>query len=135
VYPKAQAVKITEESGQTVLAVDPAADKLPVKMNREDMKAVTLWLLAPKQITSGNRGVGVTAVKYASASDSSATASVARPPAVRVPMQVASASVQHPRQKLPKTASSNYTYLLYGAILFSLGAGIRTLRVRQGMAL
>jgi hypothetical protein len=135
VYPNAQALKIIEESGQTALALDPATDRLPVKMSRDDMKAVTLWLLAPKQVTSGNRRMGVTAVKYASASDSSATTSVARPPAVPAPMQVASASVQHPGNKLPKTASSNYAYLLYGAILFSLGAGIRTLRVRRGMAL
>jgi hypothetical protein len=135
VYPKAQAVKIIEESGQTVLALDPAADQLPVKMSREDMKVVRLWLLAPKQVTSGNRGMGVTAVKYASASDSSATVSVVKPAAVPAPTQTASASVQHSRKKLPKTASSNYTYLLYGTVLFSLGAGIRTLRVRQGMAL
>jgi hypothetical protein len=35
----------------------------------------------------------------------------------------------------PKAQAVKITYLLYGAILFSLGAGIRTLRVRQGMAL
>jgi hypothetical protein len=134
VYPKAQAIKISGESGETVLAVDPEADKLPVKMSRDHMRVVTLWSVSPKQLTSDKRGMGVSVVKYASASDSSATAGVPTVPAV-VPVQNARASSHQTAKKLPKTASNNYAYLLYGVILFGLGAGLRGLRVRQGMSL
>jgi hypothetical protein len=132
VYAKADAEKLIQQSGQTVMAADPAADKLPVKMGHDDMKAVTLWALSPKQVTADNHGVGLTAVKYASAGDSSATAAL--PVATPVVSDKAKAGHALPK-KLPKTASNNYLYLLCGTVLFGLGGCIRTLRARQGSIL
>ncbi len=65
VYPKAEAAKLTDETGEAVLAVDPTYDKLPVNLSADDMKVVTLWLLSPERITAGNKGKGVKAEKYA----------------------------------------------------------------------
>ena len=130
VYPKAEAVKITADSGQTVLASDPAFDKLPGHLSQDDMKIVTLWAVAPLQVTAENRGVGVTATKYASVSDSSAT--VSTPPAASA--APAASGRDHPAiKKLPKTASNNYAYLLCGLILLSVAGGLRGFRMRQGM--
>ena len=64
-YPKEDAVKITDNTGQRVLAVDTAYDKLPRELTAADMKLATLWLLAPKRMTGAHRGVGVKAVRYA----------------------------------------------------------------------
>jgi hypothetical protein len=133
VYPKAEAVKITGDSGQTVLAMDPASEKLPGRLSQEDMKIVTLWAVSPMQVTAENRGVGVRVAKYASASDSSATVSVPLV-ASAAPEQV-SAHGRHVVKKLPKTASNNFAYLLYGAILVSLASVVRGFRMRQGMEL
>jgi hypothetical protein len=132
VYPKAEAVKITGDSGQTVLAVDPASDKLTGHLSPADMKIVTLWAVSPIQVTAENRGVGVTAAKYASANDSSATLSIPLT-ASSAPVQVDNVRGHRVIKKLPKTASSNYSYLLYGVILLSAAAGMRSFRVRQGI--
>lgn len=67
VYPKAEAAKLTDETAEPVLAVDPTYDKLPANLSPDDMKVVTLWLLTPEQITASNKGKGVKAEKYASA--------------------------------------------------------------------
>ncbi len=64
VYPKLDAVKITDGTAEPVMAVDPAYDKLPQNLSQDDMKVVTLWLLSPKRITADNRGEGVSAKKY-----------------------------------------------------------------------
>ena len=64
VYPKLEAVKLTDDSTQPVLAVDPTYDKLPSNLSADDMKVVTLWLLSPERITADNVGKGVKAVKY-----------------------------------------------------------------------
>ena len=64
VYPKLDAVKLTDDSTQPVLAVDPTYDKLPSNLSADDMKVVTLWLLSPERITADNVGKGVKAVKY-----------------------------------------------------------------------
>jgi hypothetical protein len=64
VYPKAEAAKLTDGTGEPVLAVDPTYDKLPPNLSPDDMKVVTLWLLSPERIT-GNKGKGVKAEKYA----------------------------------------------------------------------
>ena len=130
VYPKAEAVKITADSGQSVLASDPAFDKLPVHLSQADMKIVTLWAIAPLQVTAENRGVGVSATKYASVSDSSATVGVSHTTAAA---PVAGAPHHQAIKKLPKTASNNYAYLLYGVILLSIAGGLRGFRGRQGM--
>jgi hypothetical protein len=59
VYPKLDALKITAETGQAVPAVDPSFDKLPDSLSSDDMKVVTLWLLAPERITPDRRGSGL----------------------------------------------------------------------------
>ncbi len=64
VYAKLEAVKITDDSTEPVLAVDPASDKLPSNLSADDMKVVTLWLLSPERITPDNVGQGVKAAKY-----------------------------------------------------------------------
>jgi LPXTG-motif cell wall-anchored protein len=134
VYPKPEAVKITADSGQNALAIDPVSDKLPAHLSQEDMKIVTLWAVSPIKVTAENRGVGVTAAKYASATDSSATMSS---PLTRAaaPVQVSNVHGRRVVKKLPKTASNNYAYLLYGAVLLSVAGGIRGYRIRPGMAL
>lgn len=82
VYAKLDAVKITDESTQPVLAVDPTYDKLPANLSPDDMKVVTLWLLAPERITADNVGKGVKAAKYSPDSEvaTQETASSAVPP-------------------------------------------------------
>jgi hypothetical protein len=74
VYPKAEAAQLTDETAEAVLAVDPAYDKLPANLSPDDMKVVTLWLLSPERITANNKGKGVKAEKYASASRPAADA-------------------------------------------------------------
>lgn len=68
VYPKGEAVKLTAETALPVVAVDPTYDKLPANLSPDDMKVVTLWLLAPETITASNHGQGVKAEKWATAS-------------------------------------------------------------------
>lgn len=95
VYSKDEAVKITAETGQPVLAADPAYDKLPADLSPDDMKVVTLWLLSPERV-SQNRGVGLKAVKYAAP---------AGMPAVPT------------RSNLPQTASDTYAWGAAGMAL------------------
>lgn len=76
VYPKLEAVKITDDSTEPVLAVDPSYDKLPSDLSADDMKVVTLWLLSPERISADNVGQGVKAAKY-SADENPAPAPVA----------------------------------------------------------
>jgi hypothetical protein len=95
VYPKLEAAQITSETGQSVLAADPAYDKLPANLSSDDMKVVTLWLLSPERI-SEHRGVGLKAIKYV----------------------VASAAPEMTR--LPETASSTYLFGGFG-VLFLVG--------------
>jgi hypothetical protein len=99
-YPKLEAIKITGETGQSVLAVDPASDKLPLNLSPDDMKVVTLWLLSPKRIGADHRGIGLNAVKYAS---------LAR---------------THGRH-LPQTASNTYLLVLCGALSLALSWALR----------
>ncbi len=144
VYPKLEAVKITDDSTEPVLAVDPTYDKLPANLSADDMKVVTLWLLSPERITPENVGQGVKAVKYAQA------AQPAPPPSVPAP--AAPAQVQGPapaadsatadttsaapvqtasRHHLPKTASNTGLLLLSG--LGCLGAAV-ALRMKRILA-
>jgi len=106
VYGKEEAVKISGETGQSVLAADPAYDKLPANLSPDDMKVVTLWLLSPERVSNG-RGVGLKAAKY-----------VAPPGMPAVPT----------RNQLPQTASSAYSFMTAG---FAWLAGFGMLRVRR----
>lgn len=109
VYPKLEAVKITDETAVPVLAVDPAYDKLPENLSPEDKKVVTLWLLSPQKITSDHKGVGVQAAKYKAANNGTLTASASR-------------------HHLPKTASNTFALGIIGLILLS---GAVCLRIRH----
>ncbi len=73
VYPRLEAAKITADSGESVLAVDPESDKLPVKLGADDMKVVTLWLLSPKRVTAEDKEKGVVAKKYKAPQSNAAT--------------------------------------------------------------
>ncbi len=77
VYPKAEAAKLTDETAEPILAVDPTYDKLPANLSPDDMKVVTLWLLSPERITASNKGKGVKAEKYASVAQPAAATQVA----------------------------------------------------------
>lgn len=153
VYPKAEAAKLTDETAEPVLAVDPTYDKLPANLSADDMKVVTLWLLSPQQITASNKGKGVKAEKYASVAkpepaQSVAVASNAPPTPAVAPAPVKSApaaltpapqaitaaqptevaSVAPARRHLPKTASNDYLYLLSGILLLFAALGVRLSR-------
>jgi LPXTG-motif cell wall-anchored protein len=104
VYPKLEAAKITSETGQSALAVDPEFDKLPANLSPDDMKVVTLWLLSPKRVEAGHHGLGLNAVKYAS------TVS---------------------RRHLPQTASNTYWFALLGVLSLALSLFARALRVTR----
>jgi hypothetical protein len=110
VYAKAEAVKITADSGQSVLAADPTYDKLPADLSPDDMKVVTLWLLSPERV-SQDRGIGLKAAKY--------VAPVGMPP---VPT----------RSRLPQTASNSYLWAMAG-IAWLCGFGcLLALRLLRG---
>lgn len=111
VYPKLEAAKITSDTGQSALAVDPESDKLPADLSPDDMKVVTLWLLSPKRVEAG-RGVGLNAAKYASTVPKTTTT------------EVASASPRH----LPKTASNIYWLALCGFLLVGSSLVVRATR-------
>lgn len=64
VYPNTEAAKLTDDSGENILAYDPTYDKLPKNLSPDDMKVVTLWLLSPERITANNKAKGVKAEKY-----------------------------------------------------------------------
>ena len=113
VYPKLDALKITAETGQTVLAVDPAFDKLPDALSSDDMKVVTLWLLSPERIMPDRRGSGLKVARY---EDS---------PAKR-PNTKTVASVRH--EHLPKTASNTFSLAAWGAGLLLAGFALRLRR-------
>ncbi len=127
VYPKLEAVKLTDDSTQPVLAVDPTYDKLPANLSADDMKVVTLWLLSPQRITADNVGEGVKAAKYASVANPSPepTQEASAAPAPAAPTE--SASIQG-RHKLPKTASNTYLYSLLG---FGCLGGALALRMKR----
>lgn len=94
VYPKLEAVKLTDQSTEPVLAVDPTSDKLPANLSPDDMKVVTLWLLSPERITASNKGKGVKAEKYASApqpAEQTQTASVNTSEIAQSPVPLAQA--------------------------------------------
>lgn len=133
VYPKLAAVKLTDETAQPVLAVDPAYDKLPANLSTDDMKVVTLWLLSPERITADNVGQGVRAAKYVGAASNSdvaaANSTTPAPGAKSEPAQMAGNVGQ--RQHLPKTAGNTYELLLAGLFAFSMGFLLRARRIHR----
>jgi hypothetical protein len=158
VYPKAEAAKITDRTAESVLAVDPTYDKLPVHLSEDDMKVVTLWLLSPERITAAHKGSGVAAEKYAEVlanrqnpgsqanAPSSTLAQTSAPAAqpgpnpapVQDPVQMASAatttspsaeSSRQRRRALPHTASNTFLYAFIG-LVFVLSASVLRLARR-----
>ncbi len=110
VYPKAEAVQMTAETGQSVMAADPSFDRLPSNLSQDDMKVVTLWLLAPERI-SNHRGEGLKAVKYSAP----LTNTMAAPT----------------RRQLPQTASNNYSLETLGLLFFTAYLALRIQRRGQ----
>jgi len=92
VYPKTEAAQLTAETGQPVMAADPAYDKLPANLSADDMKVVTLWLLSPERV-SNQHGVGLRATKYAD-------------------------SVMF--KSLPETASTTYAFAVAGIVFLAI---------------
>ena len=135
VYPKLEAVKITDESTEPVLAVDPSYDKLPSNLSSDDMKVVTLWLLSPERITAENVGEGVKAVKYTPAA---ATAEPVQTAANSTPASEPTASAMPSprphRDRLPKTASNNYLIGLCGFLSLGAALSLRFHRLRTSAA-
>ncbi len=125
VYPKLEAVKLTGSSAQPVLAVDPTSDKLPENLSADDMKVVTLWLLAPKTITADHHGEGVDAKKYVAAENVQPTATV----------ETASAEVNPtvvPREKsLPHTAGYTSEIGLSGLFAVLAAFGLQFTKSRR----
>jgi hypothetical protein len=113
VYPKLDGSKITAETGQPVLAVDPAFDKLPDALSADDMKVVTLWQLSPERITADRRGTGLKVARY---EDSAA----------KRPNTKTAASVRH--KHLPKTASNTFSLAGWGAAFVLAGCALRLRR-------
>ena len=126
VYPKLEAVAITSNSAESALAVDPAYDKLPPNLSADDMKVVTLWLLSPKRITN-RRGEGVNAEKYVEIRKSAQS----QPAQTAELASTALAPTPERRRQMPRTASSAFTYALYGLLLLSGAMSLRLWRVRQ----
>lgn len=105
VYPKDQAVAVTQSTGKPVMAVDPSYDKLPKNLSADDMKVVTLWLLAPKQITADGKGAGVEPTKYADLK-AGETPAVAAAPAT-TPSSPAAASPANATPAVPPVAATS----------------------------
>lgn len=133
VYPKAEAAKITGESGNAVLAVDPEYDKLPSNLSPDDMKVVTLWLLTPKRIGANHRGEGVSAEKYAETQPAetsprqAAVADATSEPQTR-------AALSQPQPRMPKTATNTFALGLSGLLLTIAGFTSWILRRRTGVS-
>ncbi len=140
VYPKLEAVKVTDDSTEPVLAVDPSYDKLPSNLSADDMKVVTLWLLSPERITADNVGQGVKAAKYspsenlaaqnappAAPSNAQATADTATSASAPANEQASNATPRE-RKHLPKTASNTYLLLLIGLVCLLGAPAIRIWR-------
>lgn len=115
VYPKDQAVAITQATGKAAMAVDPSYDKLPANLSADDMKVVTLWLLSPKEITPDGKGSGVQPTKYADLKAKDAPS----------PQVVASnAPRKSSDPSMPHTAGIGSDYALAGLLLLTASAGL-----------
>ncbi len=125
VYPKMEALKITDDSGESVLAVDPESEKLPSNLSADDMKVVTLWLLSPKRITAGDQQKSLTAEKYQAPNSASAPSSAAKTPTTPAASEPVSA-----RGRLPQTAGNTFSFALWGLLAIVIALGLRLTRVR-----
>lgn len=104
VYPKAEAIKLTAETGKPMLAYDPAYDKLPANLSPEDRKVITLWLLSPKTVTPDGKGEGLVAAKYSSPK--------------------LAASAESIPKKMPQTSSSAFSEIATGLLSLAFAASL-----------
>ena len=114
VYPKAEAVKIAQQTDTKVPAIDPASEGRVADKNlsKDDMELVTLWLLSSTEVGANSSGPAIKAERF---------------------QQVA--SVRPPRPAiaaLPHTASEQPVIWMMGglALLGALGMG----RLRRAAA-
>ena len=114
VYPKAEAVKIAQQTDSKVPAIDPAsegrvADK---DLSKDDMELVTLWLLSSTEVSGSGAAPAIKAERYKQVAS------------VRPPRPAISA--------LPHTASQQPVVWMVGgmALLGALGLG----RIRRATA-
>ena len=130
VYPKLEAVKITGESAQAVLAVDPSSDKLPENLSPDDMKVVTLWLLAPKKISADHHGEGVDAKKYVAAASVSGNPASSDTKAVQTATAELSPAAVPERKTLPHTAGHTSEIGLGGLFALLAAFGLKVTKRR-----
>lgn len=128
VYPKLEAVKITDDSAEPVMAVDPSYDKLPSNLSADDMKVVTLWLLSPERITAANVGEGLKAAKYSPEANQAPANEVAQDTTAAQTSAPASANPIQGLHRLPKTAGNTYLFGIYGLLCL---AGAFLLRMKR----
>jgi hypothetical protein len=139
VYPKPEAVKITDATAQPVLAADTAREKLPKDLSADDAQVVALWSLAPERIAPGNPGYQVTATDYPkphssvtrpTKSQSAAGSATPHRPHTLAAAQ-ASASQVAGRQRLPETASNTPLVVLCGCVCLISAFALRLNRLRR----
>lgn len=70
VYPKAEAVTIAKNNSTSVPAIDPASEGRPKasSLSNEDLQMVTLWMLTPTIVGSGQPGIAAQRLQVAEAS-------------------------------------------------------------------
>ena len=134
VYSKLEAMKITADSGESVLAADPGSDRLPPNLSADDTKVVTLWLLSPKRVTA-ERGDTLTAENYTSG-NGSAKSERRRPAEVpgkeaRLGEATRVGEQEGERGLLPKTASNTFSLGLWGVMALLAAGGMRIRRLRN----
>lgn len=124
VYPKDQAVAITQATGKAAMAVDPSYDKLPANLSPDDMKVVTLWLLSPKEVTPDGKGSGVQPTKYADLN-----------PAETPSTQAVASNSPHkaPDPSMPHTAGTESEYALAGFLLLTASGALLSRRRLQAI--
>lgn len=110
VYPKAEAVKIAQQTDTKVPAIDPASEGRVADKNlsKDDMELVTLWLLSSTEVGANSSGPAIKAERY---------------------QQVA--SVRPPRPAiaaLPHTASEQPLLWMLGGVAFLGALGMGRLR-------
>ena len=125
VYPKAEAVGLAKAHNTTIPAVDPASEGRPntSMLSKEDMQAVTLWLLTPT-LVGPDSSPGITAAKYQTPAGSTSKDGTGG-----AGQQVAQSSAPaRPRARLaiaalPHTASQ-MPLVLFGGVLALGAAGL-----------
>jgi hypothetical protein len=131
VYPKPEAVKITDASDQPVLAAEPAHDKVPGNVSGDDARVVTLWALTPTRITPASGGYRVTATDYPNPRRAAPSTSSHRPAKLAEAQASASQVASAGRQRLPETASNTPLLILCGCICLIGAFALRLGRLRR----